>query len=307
MSLTESNENIAELNKSTSFSVMSSVIKKLIEVVSYKPKIGVVGNSGVGKSSLCNAIFGREISLVSHVGAGTRDVQTMEYNNGNGSGFILKDFPGIGEDIQRNREYIDLYKKEFPHLDFIIWAIKGDDRSFASALEGFQEIKAYFAEKYPRNPPEIIFALTQVDKIEPYRDWDHVAYVPGTTQNQTIIEKVKLVAGHFKVDVNRVIPVSVNFLERKSYNLDALLERVFKEIPDSKKYSLAREVKKENINDKSKEEILKSTYSEVSNEASKHSEKAVGFFEMVWDKLKEPLANFAVEKAISLLMKLFTK
>jgi predicted GTPase len=260
MSFTGDDKNFKKLNidliklKKNLQSIMphgfAEIITKSLEIITDKPRIGVVGNSGAGKSTLCNAIFGREISLVSHVGAGTRDIQTLEYNNENGSSFILKDFPGIGEDINRNREYVELYKKEFPNLDFIIWAIKGDDRSFSSALEGFQEIKEYLIEKYPGSHPEIIFALTQVDKIEPYRDWDDVAYRPGVTQNQTIIEKIKLVAGHFKVNENKVIPVSVDFAGGKTYNLDALLERIFMEIPDSKKFSLAREVKKNNLTNK---------------------------------------------------------
>ena len=38
------------------------------EVLNYEPKVGVFGKTGVGKSSLCNALFGQDVCEISDVG-----------------------------------------------------------------------------------------------------------------------------------------------------------------------------------------------------------------------------------------------
>ena len=49
----------------------------IVGVRTYVPKIGVFGVTGVGKSSLCNALFGSDVAVISDVvacmGYGKRD------------------------------------------------------------------------------------------------------------------------------------------------------------------------------------------------------------------------------------------
>ncbi|WP_445631150.1 GTPase [Nostoc sp. DSM 114167] len=74
-------------------------IKSFIsETFNYEPKIGIMGKTGVGKSSLCNALFGKDVAPVSHVESCTRKAQ--EYSVRLGSGNIkLVDLPGVGETV----------------------------------------------------------------------------------------------------------------------------------------------------------------------------------------------------------------
>ena len=72
----------------------------LLDAYSYTPKVGVFGNSGVGKSSLCNAIFGKEVAKISDVEACTRKPQEILIGSEN-SGIVLVDVPGIGEPFTR--------------------------------------------------------------------------------------------------------------------------------------------------------------------------------------------------------------
>jgi small GTP-binding protein len=83
---------------------------KLNEKLSYEPKIGVFGKTGVGKSSLCNALFGQDICPISDVEACTRDTQEVLLKT-SGKGIKLLDVPGVGESQDRDEEYGKLYAK----------------------------------------------------------------------------------------------------------------------------------------------------------------------------------------------------
>lgn len=71
--------------------------RELNRIRKYTPKIGVFGDTGVGKSSLCNALFGQDIAQISDVEACTREPQEILVSNENGGGIVLVDVPGVGE------------------------------------------------------------------------------------------------------------------------------------------------------------------------------------------------------------------
>ncbi len=51
------------------------VLEHIRQSIHYEPVIGIMGKTGAGKSSLCNALFQGEVTPVSDVHAGTREVR----------------------------------------------------------------------------------------------------------------------------------------------------------------------------------------------------------------------------------------
>jgi predicted GTPase len=132
-------------NISQNQQLLREITIKVNKLRNYTPKVGVFGNSGVGKSSLCNALFGKEVAKIADVEACTREPQEIFIGSKDGKGGImLVDVPGVGEDPERHKEYIALYKSLAPNLDLVLWAIKSDDRNYASAIEAYS---AVFGEK----------------------------------------------------------------------------------------------------------------------------------------------------------------
>jgi uncharacterized protein len=250
-------------------------VKKLIEkITTYIPKIGIFGNSGVGKSSLCNALFGKEIAKISDVEACTRSQQEILIGGTDGKGgIVLVDMPGIGEDPARQQEYTDLYKSLAPKLDLILWAIKADDRNYASGLDAYATIFTI------ENAPPVVFVITQCEKTNPIREWSYVENLPGETQLSNMLIKENDVSTRFEIDTEKIISVSADC----NYNLQKLVEIIVEVLPNEKKYSFTREAKEENVTEKAKENVEKSIWESIKNE-----------FKDFWGNHKEEIISTTV-------------
>ena len=253
------NQQFSEIDKEKLLKEIKQRVKK---IRNYTPKVAVFGDTGVGKSSLCNALFGKDVAPISDVEACTRKPQDIFIGNKEG-GINLIDVPGIGEDPSRHKEYMELYESLLPKVDLVLWAIKSDDRKYATAIEVYDKILKPHSNKIPT-----IFVITQIDKIEPYRDWDIKNNKPGREQEANIIRKVNDISKRFNVSVNKIIDVSSS----DSYNLVKLVDKIVEVLPNEKKYSFVRETKDEN----------------VSNEAEKKAEKGI------WDSIVD-VAGDAIE------------
>ncbi len=223
--------------------VRRSLFEKIKESIDYEPSIGVMGKSGAGKSSLCNAIFKGEVCAVSDVEACTREVQRLKIQFGNRTLEIV-DIPGVGESAERDDEYEELYRELLPDLDLVLWVIKADDRAF-SADEHF-----YKKVLLPAGGREkVIFVLNQVDKIEPFREWDLKHRCPSPTQIENIQRKKHYITECFELPFHPVIPVSAG----EKYNIVELVETMIRALPDRAKSSAASQ-----LNDDLKTDEVKS-------------------------------------------------
>lgn len=231
----------------------ASINNRLNKILNYEPRVGVFGKTGVGKSSLCNALFGADICSISDVEACTRNPQEVLLNMGQG-GIKLIDVPGVGENTARDEEYGKLYSKLLPELDLVLWLIKADDRALASDENFYKNIvKPHIDEGKP-----FFFVLNQVDKIEPFRDWNEDKHEPGAKQFQNIYRKVDDVARFFDVAPSRVIPVSAN----EKYNLTKLVDEFVRALPAEKKVTVFRAVNEE-FQSKATGEHVKKSFIEV--------------------------------------------
>ena len=223
--------------------------RRLSQILNYEPRIGIFGKTGVGKSSLCNALFGSDICPISDVEACTRNTQEVLLNMGN-NGIKLIDVPGVGESSERDSEYSELYAKLLPELDLVLWLIKSDDRALASDENFYKNVvKPHIIEGKP-----FFFVLNQVDKIEPFREWDERKHEPGPKQFQNIHRKIDDVARFFDIAPSKVIPVSAN----EKYNLTKLVDEFVRALPAEKKVTVFRSVDEEFRSESTGEHVKKS-------------------------------------------------
>ncbi|MBX6779209.1 50S ribosome-binding GTPase [Pseudomonas aeruginosa] len=260
---------------------IGKIFNRVNSVLSYQPVVGVFGKTGAGKSSLCNAVFGKDVCEISDIAGCTRKPQEVILDIG-GKGIKLLDVPGVGESNERDKEYAELYRSILPELDLVLWVIKGDDRAFSSDETFYKSLVRPYIDK---GRPFII-ALNQVDKIEPFREWDESAQKPGAKQAENIEQKRMSVAKIFDLPYSCVIPVSAN----EKYGLVQLVEKIIEVLPADKKAIVLDSVKAENRSENSKTEAKDGLISEL--------------FNIVTDII--PVAPIA-KAAVKLVTKVFSK
>ena len=263
--------------------------REIKRIRTYTPKIGVFGVTGVGKSSLCNALFGRDVAEVSDVAACTRNPQELLVTDDEGGGLILVDVPGVGESEERDKEYLELYRRLVPELDLVLWAIKADDRAYASGVRAYQSAVKPHMDKCP-----VIFVITHADKIEPFREWDEARGEPGDRQKQNLEVKKQQVLKGFDLTENHIVPVSAH----ENYNIAYLVSTIISALPNDKKSSFAREAKDENVTEEAKIEAEKGIFdylAEMIGEGVKYAK------EYLLDAVTETATRYGskISKAVS--------
>ncbi|QBH95289.1 hypothetical protein EKN56_02035 [Limnobaculum zhutongyuii] len=129
------------------YDITQRILKRLESIIDYDPVIGIMGKTGVGKSSLCNALFKAELSSVSDTKSCTREPQRFNLTLGHRT-LTLIDLPGVGENQARDEEYRELYHQLLPTIDLVIWVLKADDRAYSSDEYFYWHI-AHHAQYHP--------------------------------------------------------------------------------------------------------------------------------------------------------------
>ena len=102
------------------------------------------------------------------------------------------------------------------------------------------------------------FVLNQVDKIEPFREWDEEKHEPGPRQFVNIQKKIDDVAKFFDIPVSKVVSVSAN----EKYNLTRLVDEFVRALPAENKITEFRAVNEE-FQSKATGEHIKRSFLEV--------------------------------------------
>ncbi|ELI7920809.1 GTPase family protein [Yersinia enterocolitica] len=191
------------------------IIQQINKITNYEPAIGIMGKTGAGKSSLCNALFVGEVSPVSDVAACTRE--PLRFRLQVGERFMtLVDLPGVGESGARDNEYAGLYRDQLPRLDLVLWLIKADDRALVTDEHFYQQV---IGEAYRH---KVLFVISQSDKAEPGSGGGKLS----TEQKQNISRKICLLHELFQ-PVHPVCAISV----RLQWGVRVMAEQMIKCLP----------------------------------------------------------------------------
>ncbi|HCM9657742.1 TPA: GTPase family protein [Citrobacter freundii] len=211
------------------------ILSHLQQVIQYEPVIGIMGKSGAGKSSLCNALFQQPVCLTSDLTACTREPQRLLLTVGERS-LTLVDLPGVGETPEYDEKYLALYQNLLAELDLIIWVLRADDRAHATDIATHRTLLACGAD-----PSRFLFVVTQADRISPLRQGESLQILPSSEQRLSLAAVSALIAGQLPSSFP-VMAVSAH----TGYNLPALVELMVHALPMQASSAVYCQLKTEN-------------------------------------------------------------
>ena len=261
------------------------ILSRLQHAINYEPVIGIMGKSGAGKSSLCNALFQQPVCLTSDLLGCTREPQRIVLTVGERS-MTLVDLPGVGETPEYDAEYSALYQKLLTELDLIIWVLRADDRARAVDIVTHRSLLAYGADA-----SRFLFVISQADRIPPLPEPAGQA-VPSTEQCLSLAVISSQIAGQLPSSFP-VMAVSAH----TGYNLHALVELMIHALPVQASSAFYCQLKPENHTEES-DVAVRQRFGEIAGSAFDTvitSERLPSGWSLLLRRLREKLVQLASE------------
>lgn len=208
----------------------------LAEVAARPPRFGLVGVSGVGKSSTINAMFRTDLPTSDTV-ACTREFRavplSVKYHDRrtdlNELTLTVVDAPGLGEDLAKDDEYLAMYEQGLEHCDVVLWVMSARNRAVA--------LDQSYLRRLHRFHDRMVLGINQVDLIAPL-NWVERYNLPSREQERNMrtiqddrIAKIRPVVG-------RGLPV-VSYSARFGYQLQELFTMVLRACPEHRRWIYA--------------------------------------------------------------------
>lgn len=207
---------------------MAALHAELEAAESRPPKIALIGETGVGKSSTINALFSKGLPI-SHTKACTQEESEIVGERGRPVRVI--DMPGLGEDLDADEQHYATYQRVLPEVDVVVWILKADNR----ALTNIQGALKRLVDEGTLDPRRLVLAINQVDLLQP-GTWDTEINLPSLEQDETIRLRREDILQKLQKVVQLESQQIVAYSARTFYNLEALLESMLKACDDSRRW-----------------------------------------------------------------------
>jgi len=183
------------------------------------PTIGIIGVSGVGKSSTINKLFKTSLPT-SPTTACTKDFEQLDlplpFVQGQAKGeqttLRIVDAPGLAEDVGQDPKYLQMYEQHLPECDVILWVLAARNRAIALDQMYLQQLSQFH--------PKMVFAINQIDIVDPL-DWNHKINSPSSLMKKNIEEIVQYRGKKLSAVLNRNI-VPIPYSATTGFNLQKL-------------------------------------------------------------------------------------
>jgi predicted GTPase len=213
----------------------SAVAEELADELQRAPRIALLGETGVGKSSTLNALFNAG-AAIDHIRPCT--VETAEYAvvtemEGSHGPIRVFDMPGLGQDLESDKTFLKEYARILPTCDVALWILDGCTRTLSLSQATLGGVVSSSMSGLHR----LVIGINKIDSIEP-GDWNIRTNRPSTRQQRNIKARKndieKRLGDVIGIAENRIVPFSA----RKNYHLSDLLSALMDACPKDRRWVL---------------------------------------------------------------------
>jgi GTP-binding protein EngB required for normal cell division len=124
--------------------------------------VSVMGQTGVGKSSLINVLFDTHLETGAVKPTTKRPQEVLTDHDGHQ--LVFWDLPGIGEGGTEDQAYLELYRETLDNSDIVLWALHADSRAVSFDRKALERLLDGQPPKVQRELfSKISFVLTKAD------------------------------------------------------------------------------------------------------------------------------------------------
>lgn len=216
------------------------------------PRVLVGGKTGVGKSSVLNAILGKNVYETGVIPTSHSNSEEI-WKSTTGGEIVVIDVPGFGEADAPEMSSEDgkiTYEENIRRLaelsaHIFILVLKADDRAL--------QIEQDFLSEWNKNPAlkdlPVLIVINQIDKVKPLREWDPASLdlqTPRTEKEKNIRQYVDYVSSipifsPYAMQ-GRIISISAGeeYNDPLQYKIAELRMKIYETLPDAIKTIFAR-------------------------------------------------------------------
>lgn len=224
--------------------VSSEEKKKVLEAINSeiteRPfRVAVIGQSGVGKSTTLNSVFGLK-NYTSDVAEGTTDIEEKKFEMRDGFSLSIYDMPGIGYDVDKDAEYERMYAKILPDCDVIVYIINAHSKDIGEDCRILREVVLPVCNTN-QIKDNLILAFNKIDTIGEMQDpndpelrWNTRDNLPTEKLKKAIKAKLsdltdKLIGENLIGGADAIEPHQIVFYSAiHNYNLSDFLRAITK-------------------------------------------------------------------------------
>lgn len=226
---------------------VDKIADKLADEFTNSPRIVLIGETGVGKSSTLNALFNAGVPI-DHIRPCTQEavehiIAVTEIKGANGLLRIF-DMPGLGQDIVSDERHMQTYSQVLSECDVALWILDATTRTLTQTQTALQGV----VKNAMRGLDRLVIGLNKIDRIEP-GDWDIESNVPNKTQQEAIYARIgnvrERLAPLIKISDKRIVAYSAT----RRYKLGLLFNALIDACPKKRRWILHDRIELAKFND----------------------------------------------------------
>jgi predicted GTPase len=181
-------------------------------------RVLVLGQVKAGKSSLVNALFG-EVRAAVDIIPTTKHVTPYVLERDGIERAIILDTAGY-EDVSRVEDAFSQLRDHLLECDLVLVACSVKSAARGADRRLLDELRAFFAADPHRAMPPVVVALTHIDALRPFAEWNppYNLALPSNVKAKNILDALHSVAEDLAIEPEQVVPICLR--PDYAYNVD---------------------------------------------------------------------------------------